>query len=108
MPSLVLSIIIIIVILVIVMSIYNYFNNNKEHYEPLFPLYAIKMIPSKTVDDMARHVKLNKAGGIDFVSMTQRVYDQVSMTAPLNSKKIKCPDFIDKYITLGTNNYCWI
>jgi len=98
MPSLVLSIIIIIVILVIVMSIYNYFNNNKEHYEPLFPLYAIKMIPSKTVDDMARHVKLNKAGGIDFVSMT----------APLNSKKIKCPDFIDKYITLGTNNYCWI
>ncbi|ARF09608.1 hypothetical protein Indivirus_1_231 [Indivirus ILV1] len=85
-----------IVMIIIVLLILNY-NCTPEYFDNLFTVDSPIMIPSNIVDNMPRHVVFNKNDGIAYISMQQ----------PINEKNIKCPDFVDNYLTLGDNNFCW-
>ncbi len=87
-----------IIIIGVIISLLNYFSYFHENFDNLFTVDSPKMIPSSIIDDAPRHVVFNESGGIYYISMHP----------PVNAKSIECPYFVNKYLTLGNNNFCWI
>ena len=61
--------------------------------------YPVTIVSSGTIDNSLRHVKLNHAGD-------NIMY--VSRNMPQESKPVPCPYYVNKSLTLGENNLCWI
>lgn len=86
-----------IIIIIAITSLINYYSYYHENFDRLFTVDSPKMIPSSVINDAHRHVVFNDSGGIYYISMHP----------PLNAKNIKCPYFVNEYLTLGNNNFCW-
>jgi len=90
---------IIIVLLFVIISILSINKYTYENFIPLLTANPVKMIPTSCIDDSVRNVRLNSTGNIMYASVNP----------PLEAKcnQVNCPDYVNKYTTLGDNNVCW-
>ena len=93
-------ILIIVLIIVLFALIIQCNKNNDVEKFTLFTANPNHLIDSECMDSAPRHVRFSRNGGIVYVS------NRPPTEAKCN--KVECPRYIDKSVTLGNNNNCWM
>lgn len=93
----ILCIILTIIIIITLLKKYNFI----ERFESdlLLTIPPVNIVSSNTIDNSIRNVMLNPSGD-------NLMY--VSRNIPENGRPVPCPYFVDKSVTLGNHNFCWV
>lgn len=88
----------IIIILILILIIFLSYSG-AERFDPLLTVDSPNLVDVNYYEDAPRNVRFNQGAGMVYVTNQQM---------PINYGRIECPSYIDKSITLGNNNYCWL